>query len=263
MMATIRTGASIFKGAIEQICKIKQTVTKITQHFSGYCINLAKRIKASWQNFYNTFWKKKKRQAPLILLNQKASPAPKGYSSRKQKKKKKAHKRKQKPNTSKPKVITLKAPKAQKQIKHLSQEILGEQEMSATDQQAMIESFYHEWEKNWGPALTSLDKKYLEQASFEEAMIIIANARLTLKSPYLKAVYNGLEDLKDISDLLEHDKFAKERIKPVLKLYWDKGPEVFVDRLFTLHDKGVFPTRSGERRLSLDPRLVPEWLGLA
>lgn len=91
---------------------------------------------------------------------------------------------------------------------------------------------------------------------------VIANARLTLKSPYLKAVYNGLKDLQEISDLLEMDELAKQRITPLFKEYWDKGPEKFTNFLLCMHDKGAFLTRSGERGLSLEPRLVPEWLGL-
>ena len=106
-----------------------------------------------------------------------------------------------------------------------------------------------------------MDKEFLETASPEVVANVIKNGRLTLKSPYLKAVYNGLKELCDISDLLENDELAKEKVRPILKYFWDKGPEKFADNLMIFHDKGYFPTRSGERRLSLDPRLVPEWLG--
>ncbi|MFK7826043.1 MAG: hypothetical protein AB8G05_17965 [Oligoflexales bacterium] len=125
-----------------------------------------------------------------------------------------------------------------------------------------IENFYREWEVNWGPALTGLDKEFIESASPEIVAKVIANGRMTLKSPYLKAVYNGLKDLQEISDLLENDKLAKEKVMPLFKKYWDRGPDKFSEILICMHDKGVYPTRSGERRLSLDPRLVPEWLGL-
>ena len=126
-----------------------------------------------------------------------------------------------------------------------------------------IKDFYREWEENWGPALNSLDKEFLESANSETVAKVIANGRLTLKSPYLKAVYNGLRDLVDISDLLENDQLAKQKLLPFFKDYWERKPEKFGEVLLAMHDKGVFPTRSGERRLSLDPRLVPEWLGLA
>ena len=126
-----------------------------------------------------------------------------------------------------------------------------------------VQDFYREWELGFGPALTSLDKKYFESLDLETRAKVICNARLTLHSPYLKAVYNGLKDLEDISDLIELDKKAQEKVKPTLEDFLKRRPDDFIDFLFIVHDKGIFETRSGERRLSLDPRLVPAWLGLA
>ena len=89
------------------------------------------------------------------------------------------------------------------------------------------------------------------------------NGRLTLKSPYLKAVYNGLKDLEDISDLLINDEQAKQKVLSVFQDFYEQGPDVFYRMLDIFHDKGDFPTRSGLRRLSLDTRLMPSWLGFA
>ena len=125
-----------------------------------------------------------------------------------------------------------------------------------------ISDFYQEWESSFGPALTSIDKAYLEAASPELAHKIIQNGKRTLKSPYLKAVYNGLKDLEEISDLLEFDDEARKKVLSVFQDYYDQGPEVFYKMLDIFHDKGNFPTRSGHRRLSFDTRLMPEWLGL-
>lgn len=66
----------------------------------------------------------------------------------------------------------------------------------------------------------------------------------------------------EIDEWLEQDELAKQKVGPLFRQCWEKGPERFTDCLLAMHDKGVFPTRTGERRLSLDPRLVPEWLGL-
>jgi len=126
-----------------------------------------------------------------------------------------------------------------------------------------IQEFYKEWEASYGPALTSLDRKFLESAKPELAYKIMKNGRLTLKSPYLKAVYNGLKDLEDISDLIKNDEQAKQKVLTTFQDYYDRGPDVFYKMLDIFHDKGNFPTRSGERRLSLDTRLIPDWIGLA
>ena len=125
-----------------------------------------------------------------------------------------------------------------------------------------FQDFYTEWAECFGPALTSMDKKFLEQASPELARKVMYNARLTLRSPYLKAVYNGLKDLENIDDLLQNDLEARVRLRTTFARYYEKGPEYFSKMLDLVYDKGVYPTRSGERRLALDQRLIPEWLGL-
>ena len=134
---------------------------------------------------------------------------------------------------------------------------------SPISRKQLINDFYQEWQECYGPALTSLDKKYLEGLDPQSCEQVMANARLVLKSPYLKAVYNGLRDLgEDISDLIEFDLQAKAKIKPVLQDIFTRRPDDFGYYLQIMHDKGNFPTRSGERRLNLDPRLIPAWLGL-
>ena len=265
MKATIRTGARIFKGAVKQITHSSKKMAQAVRGFCTRAKDLLEKYQKLLTTFYASFWKKKKKAGRLILINSKATPEIKAKAKRPTK-----NKKPKKPKGSKSQKTVKKIKKlrpittssARQQIKHQYQEKEEKVVDATVDRLQMIKDFYQEWEKNWGPALTSLDRDYLEHASFDEVKTVIANARLTLKSPYLKAVYNGLKDLKDISDLLEHDEFAKNRVRPVLKLYWDQGPETFVDRLMILHDKGIFPTRSGERMLNLDPRLVPEWLGL-
>ena len=261
MKATIRTGARLFKAAMSKIKKTSQKTTTTVKNVCALIKRQARKIRESLLRLFRAFFKRKKKpMAPTLILAYASSEASKQKQAEKPKK---AKRKKSRGNHKSKKVSPIKEskPKTRTQIKHQAQEqaiTVNEQPM---DPKQTIEAFYKEWEAHWGPALTSLDKEYLEQAAFEEARLVMANARLTLKSPYLKAVYNGLNDLIDISDLLEYDAFAKERVKPVLQLYWDQGPEVFTDRLLILHDKGIFPTRSGERKLSLDPRLIPEWLG--
>ncbi|MFK7823965.1 MAG: hypothetical protein AB8G05_07410 [Oligoflexales bacterium] len=82
-----------------------------------------------------------------------------------------------------------------------------------------------------------------------------------LKSRYLKAVYNGLKDLQK-SQFCMHSQQAKEKLLPYLKDYYARRPDTFYEMLSAMSDKGIFETRSGDRRLKLDPRLIPTWIEL-
>ena len=268
MMGTIRTSARLFKAAVDQVLEAKQKITDTVNKLRTRGKQLASRVTKVIKSFFASFVKRKRpRKAELILLERKASVVNKSKGKKKQQKK--SHK----PKGSKPrKVIKLTGTACEDKMNDIKSESdkgcrPDKKQADSISQEikihaGTIKGFYQEWEANWGPALTSLDKEFLESASPETVAKVIKNGRLTLKSPYLKAVYNGLKDLCDISDLLENDELAKEKVGPVIKYFWDQSPEKFLDRLMSVHDKGYFPTRSGERRLSLDPRLVPEWLGL-
>ena len=267
MMATIRTGARIFKAATQQILKTKQETTKTVKKICSKGMSLARRLKKCIKSFYAYFTKKKRKKSEPILIH--LEPVQENKAKIKHlKKARKTKKSKPKKTNTKTKAVQKMQKKSTKESPMQKQTSLSEQTKKAEAAKVIpievdtIKNFYKEWEANWGPTLTSLDKEFLESASPEVVRKVIANARLTLKSPYLKAVYNGLKDLVDISDLLEKDELAKQKILPFFKDYWERKPEQFSEMLFGMHDKGVFLTRSGERRLSLDPRLVPEWLGL-
>ena len=267
MMATIRTGARIFKAATKQILKTKQKTTETVKKMCTKGLSLARRLKKCIRSFFACFAKKRRKKAKLILIHCE-SVQEKQVKNIQTKKDRKAKK-------SNPKKTQLKTKTNSKIENKTTKEEAMQSKCPSKDQKKPVENlnvipikadtiknFYKEWEENWGPALTSLDKEFLESASPVVVSKVIKNARLTLKSPYLKAVYNGLKDLQEISDLLENDELARQRLLPFFKDYWERKPEKFSDILFAMHDKGVFPTRSGERRLNLDPRLVPEWLGL-
>ena len=268
MLGTIRTGARLFKAAVDQVLDVKQKIIKTINKFGLRAKQLASRATKAIKSFLVSFFKRKKpRKAELILLERKASVVSKSKGKKEQRKK--SHK----PKRGEPrKVVNTEEAKSEEKVNEIKSEsnkacILEEKRGDSPIQEikihaGTIKDFYQEWEANWGSALTSLDKEFLESASPDVVAKVIKNGRLTLKSSYLKAVYNGLKDLCDISDLLENDELAKEKVGPVIKYFWDQSPEKFLDRLMSVHDKGYFPTRSGERRLSLDPRLVPEWLGL-
>ena len=260
MMATIRSGARLFKAAVKQISETRQ---KIKEKVSKICTgarSLAQRVGKTISSFFSRFKKKKAKQSKPILIfrqpiqastikNKPKKPKPKKTPSKKE------VKSKTQKNIGNGRTITSKS------LANM-QKTSGETSGAASIGADTITNFYKEWEANWGPALNSLDKEFLESASPETVAKVIENARLTLKSPYLKAVYNGIEDLQEVSDLLENDELAKQKVLPLFQDYWERGPEKFSEFLLCAHDKGVFPTRSGERRLSLDPRLIPEWLGL-
>ena len=263
-MATIRIGMRIFKAAVNQVHKLKQKITDTVTKACDKGKNLSQRFKKNLRSLFSFFSKKKHNKTAPILIHARPKLEKRIKQKRfKQQLKSKKYKRKKK-QSAKQVVQNLEKPG--------STEASNKKQSSANEQKEApqvtpilsqtIENFYREWEANWGPALTSLDREFLETASPEVVHKVIANARLTLKSPYLKAVYNGLKDLQDIDDLLEKDELAKQHVRPLLADYWERGPEKFSEFLLCMHDKGVFPTRSGERRLNLDPRLVPEWLGL-
>ena len=125
-----------------------------------------------------------------------------------------------------------------------------------------FENFYKKWDRFHGPTLTYMDRKFLESLD-EEFFELEQNAWQILASPYLKAVYNGLESIRKIDDLLILDQKAKDRIKPFILNCIEDRPET-VDRVIGLiHNKVSFETRYGQKRLSLDPRILPLWLGLS
>lgn len=226
-MATIRIGARLFKVAKTTLCQAAQKTLESLQHTKVQIMEKSRVLIQKLRQLLEDFFAKyrasgKGKRARLVLVHSQAE-----------------------------------ATKAEKQT--VSMKIKSE---CRADKQGLIREFYAEWESCHGPALTSMDRQFLESASLEVVEKVVANGRLTLKSPYLKAVYNGLKDLVDISDLMVNDELAKDHIRPTLESYYERGPEVFYEMLDFLHDKGNFPTRSGLRRLSLDPRLIPEWLGL-
>ena len=235
MFATIRIRARLFKAAKKLLQQVKTKVEKSKRQLAIK----AKKLKSTWITFWSYFKTKRNCSDPLILIALKIE--------------KKESKQTTGPNNpSKPDLGLHNEAEAHSSKHHDS---------SLCHREA-ITRFYKEWEAASGPALTSIDRSFLENAKPHIAEQVMKNGRLTLKSPYLKAVYNGLKDLEQISDLLTHDKNARERIYPIFKDSYDKGPEVFYMLVTASHDKGVFPTRSGERRLNLDPRLIPAWLGL-
>ena len=127
--------------------------------------------------------------------------------------------------------------------------------------QGDFQDFYKKWARFHGPSLTLMDKKFLESLG-EEFFEFEENAWKVLASPYLKAIYNGLESIREIDDLLVLDQKAKDRIKPFILNCIEGRPES-IDRVIGLvHDKVTFETRYGRKRLSLDPRIVPLWLGI-
>ncbi|MFK7823698.1 MAG: hypothetical protein AB8G05_06065 [Oligoflexales bacterium] len=254
MMSTIRTGARLFKFGKSQVRKLKQKIPAFIRTVKSSCTQLIHKLKAKLKF---VFFRYKPRQEKWVILLpfkagnhaaaelQNSKPKPKsnkGLVSRKLRKRiKKKNKQVSKLKHQTPEVTQLHLQKPLKET---------------------IQEFYAEWEASYGPALNPLDREFLESARPELANKIMTNGRLTLKSPYLKAVYNGLRDLEDISDLLENDKEAKKKVLSLFQDYFDRGPDVFYKMLDIFHDKGSFPTRSGERRLSLDTRIMPDWLGL-
>ena len=271
MMATIRSAVRLFKTAIDQIGETKQKICKTAKKIARKAKKYAGNFKDWLRSFIRIFSKKKRKKPELILIHPRPKQAkqvkPKS-AIRSIKSKKSRHKKKQANKESKLQSNDKKEKKDSpvKLVKNKDEQEnkkkTAEPEKTSPLPANAIKDFYREWEENWGPALNPLDKEFLESASPDIVAKVVANGRLTLKSPYLKAVYNGLKDLVDIPDLLENDALAKEKLLPFFKDYWDRKPDKFTDVLFAMHDKGVFPTRSGERKLSLDPRLVPEWLGL-
>lgn len=241
-MATIRIGARLFKAAVTQVLDVKARAAKNLSKIYFRAKSILTSYKQLLASFFKKLFKRKPKRTAPLLIGAGASIAVKRKNKRNNKRRK----------IQQANVIPLANEKIPKPV-------TNELAQSASN----FEQFYEEWQAAWGPALTGLDKDFLESASPEVVARVVENARLTLKSPYLKAVYNGLKDLEDISDLLEKDEFAKQKVLPLFSEYWERGPEKFSEILLCMHDKGVFPTRNGERRLNLDPLfLVPEWLGL-
>ncbi|NRA46994.1 MAG: hypothetical protein HRU09_18760, partial [Oligoflexales bacterium] len=54
-----------------------------------------------------------------------------------------------------------------------------------------IKKFYQEWEAGWGPALTSLDRDFLESASPEVAAKVTPNKYSTHYSCVIRTLYFG------------------------------------------------------------------------
>ena len=125
-----------------------------------------------------------------------------------------------------------------------------------------FENFYKKWKRFHGPELHFLDKKFLESLG-EEFFELEQNAWKVLASPYLKAVYNGLESIRNIDDLLVLDQKARDRITPFISQCIAGRPDSIDQVVRILHDKVSFDTRYGRKRLSLDPRILPLWLGLS
>ena len=239
-MFTIRIRSRIFKAAKSHLKKSQEKAIHTLQKLSTKLKELYKHIKQQLTALSHWFTKPSKHEQRVILIQRTAKrhQDKRAKKEGKQKKKRRQQAQAQKNRLKKP-VVKQPAPKVNP-----------------------IQEFYKEWEEGFGPALTSLDKKFLESADPQTQDLVMSHARMTLQSPYLKAVYNGLKDLVDISDLLEFDQLAKDKVKPTLLDFYERRPADFPEFLFFMHDKGIFPTRSGERKLSLDPRLVPAWLGI-
>ena len=125
-----------------------------------------------------------------------------------------------------------------------------------------FENFYKKWNRFHGPTLTFMDRKFLESLG-DEFFEFEENAWKVLASPYLKAIYNGLESIRKIDDLLVLDQKAKDKIKPFILDCIEGRPETLDRVIGIVYDKVTFETRYGRKRLSLDPRIVPLWLGLS
>ena len=245
MMATIRLSARLFKAAKKQFSKLKaKTIQKIPPIRKKLSLVL-KQIKERIKKIRDWFHRGPNKHQEMLLIARHGKIA----SIKKLKKLKRS-------GSSKQKKIRKKQVQRKKNLKSSTNKL--PQVPKAT----LIANFYKEWEECFGPALTSLDRAYLESLDTDTCLKVIGNARLTLRSPYLKAVYNGLKDLEDISDLLEYDLQAQAKTRPTFQYYLECRPDEFHQILDLMHDKGNFPTRSGERRLSLDPRLIPAWLNL-
>ncbi|MFK7827741.1 MAG: hypothetical protein AB8G05_26580 [Oligoflexales bacterium] len=236
MKATIRLCARLFKKAKTQVSRVGQ---KSLKTFQKVCKITRKRVvqtKSKLWSFFANFRKPKQEKKQKALG---ARDIPVKF-----------------PKPSKPNFLgQIDFPKTLKQT-------INAEKVEKKFTPLEFQDFYTEWKECFGPTLNSIDKKYLEAASPEQAEKIMYNARLMLKSPYLKAVYNGLKDLEDIDDLLINDVQAKANVRCTFARYYEMGPEYFCKMLDIMHDKGVYPTRSGERRLALDQRLIPQWLGL-
>lgn len=267
-MATIKIGARLFKATFDQIQESKKKVIRTFEKLGHTAKLHSRKIKEKLRSFFTIFSKKKRKKPDLLLIQQQPKPKPKQENKAKfrhtNKHKKSRLKKKQANADSKNKIEIPVIPMSivENKVEPKSDKYMPQTKEKSPLTAEDIQEFFREWKENWGPSLNKLDKDFLESASPEIAAKVIANGRLTLKSPYLKAVYNGLKDLEDISDLLENDELAKDKVMPLFRDYWDRGPEQFTEILFKMHDKGYYPTRSGEKKLSLDPRLVPEWLGL-
>ena len=260
MFATIRTGARLFKATVQNISKTKKKITKTVKKIWCKGEKLARSCRKNISSFFSSFRKRSRKKPDPILMQAQKIQKNEFKVKKTNKSKQKKSKPKQVKNTQKKPTSAPEVKKDDEQDRHLN---LVKKPENPPIKGDTIENFYQEWEANWGPALTRQDREFLESASPEVVAEIIANARMTLKSPYLKAVYNGLKDLQEISDLIENDRLAKEKVMPTFKDYLERRPDEFCDFVLFMHDKGVFPTRSGERSLSLDPRLIPGWLGLA
>ena len=237
MFATIRSCARLIKAVKSVLSKTKAKACKTQKIIQLKTKEKISFLKNKFRSLISWFKPREHDEVRLVLIHQQLT------------------------NGNKPKVFKQQQEKSAKNdddILPSSKPCLQANELPAH----AIEEFYKEWEASWGPSLTSMDKEFLESASPELAIKVMGNGREMLKSPYLKAIYNGLKDLQDISDLLAYDKLAKEKLLPYLKDYYERKPEQFYEMLCAVHDKGVFKTRSGDRRLSLDPRLIPAWLGL-
>lgn len=255
MISTIRTCARFFKFGKSQIPKLKKNSKRLLKLAKTTCTQLIHRLKDRLKRLF--VWYQPKPNQPPILLPAQAISHKKISSKQK----------KNKPSKGKISRRTKRRLSSKTEVKKTEQvnepcskvhKLRPQQSLKEA-----IQDFYEEWEASFGPALTSLDKKFLESAHPDIAYKVMENGRLTLKSPYLKAVYNGLKDLEDISDLLINDEQAKQKVLSVFQDFYEQGPDVFYRMLDIFHDKGDFPTRSGLRRLSLDTRLMPSWLGFA
>ena len=276
MMATIRTGVRLFKSLSRKLNPLKKSTLKHARRLKRSAKNRLKAFKQKVTGLFTQFTKHKHKPKPkhrvAVLITQKATrqkakpietPKPPTEPCSKQA----IHSRAIKKQLSKKIYAEPKKQKLRrKKVVGSAGVTIVEKPQARTQKdlhQASIKDFYQEWARGFGPALTSLDRDFLEHAPPELATRVMANARLTLKSPYLKAVYNGLKDLEDISDLMAFDRMARNKVGPTFRDAYTKGPEHFCKIVSILHDKGLFETRSGTRMLSLDPRLIPEWLGLA